>query len=84
MKVSKDHYEILKSWTVKAMADKGINKNAWELLYKENTKQRKVWDLYWFTMSSNVMASQIIRPLFDDYNDSHIETALNKLYSELN
>lgn len=82
MKVSADHYSILKGHAVQMMKDNNVTKNDWDQHYSGFTEQRKVWDLYW-AVTNDVIGRECIRPLFYEYNDSHIETALKKLYSEL-
>jgi hypothetical protein len=84
MKVSNEHLSILKRWTQKAMTDNNVTIKQWENVYSDKTEQRKLWDLYWLTMDSSVIAANIIRPIFDQYMDSHIETALRHIYKELN
>lgn len=84
MKVSAEHYSLLKSWMQKAMTENNVTKEVWESTYSGYTEQRKVWDLYHATLGNSIMAAQIIRPIFNIYDDAHIETAIKKIYKELN
>ena len=82
MKISQDHFETLKLWAIQQMKDDSITKEDWETLYNGFTEQRKLWDFYWFATKSAI-ASHTVRPLFYQYNDSHIESAIRKIYKEI-
>lgn len=82
MKVSANHFETLKCWAVQQMKDDNISKEDWETLYEGITEQTKLWDFYWFATKSAI-ASRTVRPLFYQYDDSHIETAIRKVYREI-
>lgn len=82
MKVSLEHYNILKGHAVQMMKDNNLTKQEWDEHYEGMTIQRKVWDFYW-AVTSDVIGREAIRPLFFEYTDTHINTALTKLYSEI-
>lgn len=82
MKVSSDHLETLRGWALQQMKDDNISKEDWETLYEGITEQTKLWGFYWFATKSAI-ASRTVRPLFYGYEDKQIETALRKLYKEI-
>lgn len=67
MKITNEHYELLKKWTIHYLANKSITKQAMDEFYGGNT-QRKIWDLYHAATNQNEMAKQLIQPIFNQYS----------------
>lgn len=83
MKVSTEHRELLGKWISQVMKDRNVTKSEWDERYAGYTEQRKIWDLYNAVMANSVMARELIRPIFNEYDDSHTETALKSIYKSL-
>jgi len=71
MKMKKEHHEALKkALTVISPELK------WRYKKLELSKQRYLWDCYWFVCDNNLFRP---KTLYTYLNDSHIETALRQI-----
>lgn len=82
MKVTAEHYNLLKGYLKQAIAANNLTINQINETYSDKSQTRKVWDIYWVLMAQPY-GKMIIRPIMDQYNDSHIDTALRKAWKEI-
>jgi hypothetical protein len=83
MKFSNEHYSMLKNSIANELKAQNVTKSQVDDNYKELSEKRKLWDVYHASMSG-VYARSIILPIMNEYQDSHIETAIKKAWSEIN
>jgi len=93
MKMTKEHYDILKEGMQKALEDlkqKGINNKAEFVNYYIknnigiNPKNRACFDLLRASKINNDNSTRFICDVLYKYlNDNHINTALNKIMNEI-
>jgi len=89
MKMTQEHYAVLKEQIFSAVATntKKLNNKEfvaeWDKIYSDYTEGRKLWDLYW-TSGGNKWKEDVFNNCYDStYNDSHLNTAIKKVYKEL-
>ena len=93
MKFTNEHYQLLKEQiengidhivTNNSLNSRGDFFKVWEENYSKYTEQRKIWDVYW-ACGGNAWKNIAFNgnPYGGDYNDSHITTAIKKIYKEL-
>ena len=89
MKITKEHYSLIKEQIIKGISTKqnlAVNEfiKEWDKAYTDYTETRKLWDLYWKSGANEWKAIAFNGNIYGgDYNDSHITTALKKIYKEL-
>jgi hypothetical protein len=90
MKVTKEHYELLKTQIYDAVKKNNQNLShkdfvtEWDKMYSDYTETRKLWDLYWQSGGNKWKKIAFDGNTYGgDYKDSHITTAIKKIYKEI-
>ena len=89
MKMTKEHYSVLKEQIFNAVSTNELNLNnkefaeKWDKIYTDYTEGRKLWDLYWKS-GGNDWKEVVFNNCYDHtYTDKHLLTAIKKVYKEL-